>query len=499
MATEPKTLTDEIDGRVDRRLAQLQDSLELKLIKQTDALFKDRFDRATKLLGWSATVAAITLTAFGIKTFFDIRNLAQTTAISEVKKTLSIDDPNSDFRRDVDTTVARSLINSYFLALNRDKDKVFAPGLQISQADFRRLIDFISDKRTALKDFSDASQVLLSSQITSQNEEVTGILLGLARANDDKFKWMKDQPEKRAVIFRTTTNDKLISSAEELLSEKIDHVLLVEAIRYLGRNNDKQSAKRIEPFVSNGDKNVSRSALVALAQTAPDSKALTSFLFPNDPKNLVSSAQALSLAMILAAPPGRDPFDIDPDAALRIQIASKVVERTIDNGNIFRLTRNFASRDGNATPASTLNLASMGNQSFSVVIPSDIINGEAVQVLRAVLKDWGDDVNRLAKTVRALCLDEDGRCRGVIRIDLSKGAKIVLDSNITLDNSNAPTGVTVRASGPAPDADLLATWTDPLAVSKNAKLTKVLNTGGALFDVAATRALASDPDADWWR
>ena len=110
MATRP-TSSQNIDEKIDTRLALLRDSIELKLIKELDALLKSRFDTTGKLLGWAFGLVAVVFAGFGIKTLFDVKEVARTTAIEEVKKKLAIDDPNSDFRRDIDKVVARGLIN----------------------------------------------------------------------------------------------------------------------------------------------------------------------------------------------------------------------------------------------------------------------------------------------------------------------------------------------------------------------------------------------------
>ena len=78
--------SDEIEERIDKRLSLLRDSIELKLTKEMDALLKSRFDTTGKIFGWAFGLVAIVFAGFGIKTFLDVREMARTTAVEEVKK-----------------------------------------------------------------------------------------------------------------------------------------------------------------------------------------------------------------------------------------------------------------------------------------------------------------------------------------------------------------------------------------------------------------------------
>ena len=103
-----------MDERIDKRLSLLRDSIKLKLGKEMDALLKSRFDSTGKIIGWAFGLVALVFTGFGIKTIYDVREVARTTAIEEVKKKLALENPNSEFRHDIDKTVARGVISSYF-------------------------------------------------------------------------------------------------------------------------------------------------------------------------------------------------------------------------------------------------------------------------------------------------------------------------------------------------------------------------------------------------
>ena len=179
-----------VEAKIDKRIELLRDSVELKLNKDMDALLKSRLETAARIF-----------TAFGIKTILDVKEIARTTAIAEVKKTLSIDDPNSDFRRDIDKVVARGLIDSYLLSLAKSKQDRFADDLSISETDFRRLQNLVTDPQSNTKDFSDAIEVLTKSSPRTQNEAIDRLIIALASGSDTKYKWIIEQPEKRAALF----------------------------------------------------------------------------------------------------------------------------------------------------------------------------------------------------------------------------------------------------------------------------------------------------------
>ena len=152
----------EIETAIDKRIAETQAVSELKLYRQVDSTIKEKFEESRKLITWFLGALALMLTLFGIKTFSDLQDVAKSTASDQVKKYLSIDDPNSEFRRDVDRVVARSLIASYLPALiaKRDDDFGLADEITLSEQDVRRFSDYIGSEATGLKDFSDIVEII---------------------------------------------------------------------------------------------------------------------------------------------------------------------------------------------------------------------------------------------------------------------------------------------------------------------------------------------------
>jgi hypothetical protein len=172
-----------------------------------------------------------------------VKEIARTTAISEVKKTLSIDDPNSDFRRDIDKVVARGLIDSYLLSLAKSKQDQLAVDLPISETDFRRLQNLVTDPQSNTKDFSDAIEVLTRSSPRTQNEGIDRLIIALASGSDSKYKWIVEQPEKRAAIFTLFLGDKLVPVAKTILSNgDSNKELLVATIKYAGHQTSDTSS-----------------------------------------------------------------------------------------------------------------------------------------------------------------------------------------------------------------------------------------------------------------
>ena len=223
---------DDIDARIDRRLPALQDGLELRLTKAVDTLLKSRFETAAKLFGWSFGLVALVFTLFGIKTAIDVRDAAKTTAVEEVRKKLSLDDPNSDVRRDVDRAIARGLVSSYYLAMARREGYGLTQDVELSETDSRRLVELILDPRCDDKDFLDAADVLLRSDKNARRNHIARVLIGLANAKEDQYKWIRTQPYKRATVFDLARGGAIAVAAKEILVDaKSDQSVLLSAIR----------------------------------------------------------------------------------------------------------------------------------------------------------------------------------------------------------------------------------------------------------------------------
>ena len=157
-----------LDDQIEKRLDLLSNGIQLKMMKEVDSTIKDRFDTTGKILGWAFGLVALLFGGLGIKTLIDVRDIARTTAVDEVKKTLELDNPNSAFRRDVDRVVAGAVINSYLLTISKQKQANGLISIDLTDSDLRRLIELITDPKTDDKEFSDALEILTnSSQINS--------------------------------------------------------------------------------------------------------------------------------------------------------------------------------------------------------------------------------------------------------------------------------------------------------------------------------------------
>ncbi|MBL8298079.1 MAG: hypothetical protein JNN30_06965 [Rhodanobacteraceae bacterium] len=483
------TGADAMDARIDKRLSLLQDSLELRLTKAMEVQLKSRFETAVKILGWAFGLVALVFTLFGIKTAVDLREAAKNTAIDEVKKKLAIDDPNSDFRRDVDRVIARGLINSYFLEIARNKGNLFAPDVSISDVDVRRLIDLARDARSEDRDFRDAVDVLLRSNQIKEDGYLERILVALGNASDEHYKWMQDQPEKRATLLELFTGDKLATAARSIVSdEKNEKRLTIAATNYLAKVHDKDAIRSLEKLATKPDEDVSRAAVHALARLSPDSKAVVSALTLKPDASADTIAEALRLTADVARPSSRGFLDEDPQMDIRLALSTKVVAEAIQRGYVFRLSSDFTSRKtGIAT-------SSRENMSTSYGLPSRMIVGHGASVFAQLLQKAPDE-KQTKLLLRALCLENDERCHGVVHVALSGSGQVRLASGLLIGSKDAPAGVYLRAQSPAPTAEILASWTDQDAVRKTLVLDRIVNPKDLTFEIRSIRSIA-DVDTD---
>ncbi len=477
----------EIDERIEKRLVLLRDSMELKLTKEVDQLLKVRFESTGKLLSLAFGLVALVFAAFGVKTLLDVKEVARDTAIDEVKKKLAIDDPNSEFRRDIDKIVARGLIDSYLLALAKSKGERFRQDLSMSESDRRRIRALITDERTSAKDFSDAMEVLLNSSVRSQDESTEALVQDLAAATEERYKWFSRQPEKLEALLRLYTGNKLISRSSSILSdEKAPKSLKIAAIEYSGKR-DIQSGSLLAKLSTNSDSDIAESAVIALSRIDPGSSSIRTVLdaaavsSDNDER-----ARAIRIAIEIAKPSRHSIFfRNDPKIEERRKLAADVIRAAIRSDFVFRLSSSFGER-----PNSSLYVSSRKEPSRYYEVSSDVLLGPAQGAISSLFLVASKDQKELFSVVRALCLDEDERCWGLVRLDLAEGGRVVLEGGLEIDSVKAPGGVSLRSESAKTDSPIVVTWTDTDANSKRGKLLGLVSPEKIRYSVAVSKALA---------
>ncbi len=481
-------INESIDSRIEKQISLLRDSVELQLSKSMETKLKGHFETGVKVLGWAFGLVALVFTLFGIKTAIDLREAAKSTAIEEVKKKLAIDDPNSEFSRDVDRVIARGLINSYFLEISRTKDDRFVEDIKVLDTDMRRLVDLIKDSRSEDRDFRDAVDILSRSNQIKEGKSISRLLLALGSANDDQFRWIRDQPEKRATVFELYVDEKLLPAARSIISdEKSDKRLLITGIKYIAKNNDTESIRALESLAQRPNEDVANAALHALARINPTSKILGRALQLKADATEQEVISALRLAIDVASPVRVQFFDEDPMSSIRKNLSTSVVAEAIRRGFFFRLWRDIA------TNKLTLAMSSRKNPSTTYWLPARLLIGQESEVL-ALLLQRSKDTSTLTSILRALCLEEEGRCNGVVHVTLDKKDKtgILLSTGKVLTSAEAPAGIYLRPQSSAPDSTITVTWTDRDANRNNLVFSDFINSGDMSFEFKSVRALTAD-------
>lgn len=479
----------DVDAIIEKRIALLKDSIELKLTKEIDGAIKSRFDSTGRILGWAFGLVAIVFTAFGIKTVLDMKEIARSTAIDEVRRELSIDDPNSEFRRDIDKVVARGLIDSYLLTIAKSKGERFPSDLYVSENDFRRLRRLITDKSTSAKDFSDSLEVLLKSKLRNSDGTLDRLIRAIAAGTEEKYKWINDQPEKRAALLRLYQGGSLVRVSNTVLGDKNSPKLLkLSAIKYSAAY-DKQSGKFLKPLVKHRDFDIARQAALSLARVEPNSQEIKSLLErPKTTHDRRDWVHAVKLAIELAKPNRGTPFSGDPDRGRRLAMAAETIRSAIMADFVFRLTSSF----GREVRAS-LGISSRKRPFTIYRISSDLIRGPAQGVISTLFHSI-DSEDGFSKTIRAFCLYEDGSCWGVVRVNLKNGGSIILKRGIELDNENAPGGVSIRPMDADLQSSVIVTWTDADAVSKRGVFEAVKDVQKMGFSIVVTKPISDDQE-----
>jgi hypothetical protein len=233
----------DLEARIDKRLEEKQAISELKMYKQIDTTVKDKFEEARKMFLLFFGGLTLLLTLFGIKTFLDVQDVAKNAAIQQVNKQLVLDDPNSEFRRDVNRVVARSIIAAYLPTLIARSRNEFGMREEtpISEQDFRRLLEYASSEDTDLKDFTDIVDIFSRADSRSSRETLRAqsALRTIAEGTDKKVSWIDKHPLKRAAIFRAYKWDDLGTLARQFLERTDTDVWLLQSVlEYLRTQED---------------------------------------------------------------------------------------------------------------------------------------------------------------------------------------------------------------------------------------------------------------------
>ncbi|QTT88503.1 hypothetical protein [Pseudomonas chlororaphis] len=476
---------DDVEGKIEKHLELLRDSIELKLLKEVDAQLKARFESTGKIIGIAFGLVAVVFTAFGVKTIFDVKDLAKVTAINEVQNKLEIDDPNSEFRRDVDKVVARALINSYLLtlaSLKRDDDD---PVLNISDGDFRRFRILVSDPETSIEEFSDVIEILLKSNIGERAESVEILIQAIGTGAGKAYGWIADQPEKRAALLKLYQGEKLIKVSGAIMAdEEATKTLLIAAIRYAGLN-DKQSGRKLENLAKHKDSDIASEAVLALAKVEPSSPSIKAVLDKPIASKLGKDwATALRVAFeISRLKRGKYYFNgSETEFKARALITVNTLRAAIANDFIFRTSLFKAYKLGISTKEDPMNI---------YMIPEDILFGPS-SVTSYLFQLASQNEDELTRTIRAFCLEVNGRCTGSIITDLAVDSKVILNGGVELGKVGAPGGISIRPENSLLNSPVIITWRDIDSVTHRGTLSKFLGAEKNDFAIVVAKSVGQD-------
>lgn len=488
--TSDVNLNDEIDNRLEKRLPLLQDSIELKLTKELDSTLKSRFETTGKTLGLAFGLVAVVFTGLGIKTFIDIKEISRSTAIDEVKNKLSVDDPNSEFRRDIDKVMARAIVNSYLLAIAKGKQERFTPDLRISSGDLAKIKTFITDSTISTKDFKDCLEVFYYATGRQRDEQSDRLIQSMAAAENPTYSWMESQPDKRQAIFEIYQGTKLVNIAKRILSapESNDTELITQTLKYLG-DNDKGSSEIVEKFVSHNNQDVSFQALLALAKINFESKLITNAI--NNLKSQSDIRGYAKIANLASQVTTRDKFDFfneDNNLPKKAKLSAELIDFIISKNIVFRLH----SRIGDHSLIS-LSMSELNKFSYSVYVPTSLINDESrSNLISNLISNSVSDRDKLLKTIRAFCLEIDERCAGFITIILSPGASVSLKSGAVITSNDTPSGLVLKPLTPAENSDIRVSWADANEFQKSGILEGLNNPQLMSISIDTTRRLSQE-------
>jgi hypothetical protein len=474
---------------VDERIKQLSDSLELRLTKELERTLAERAEANRKLFTWAVGSVTLVLALLGIKTFSDMRTVARAAATEEVKQRLSLDDPNSEIRRDIDKMLAKALIDSYMFKMAKaDDEDGFRPEIDISDRDAERIGRFILDPATKADDFNDGLQLLMQTENDGGErpyvEEVKKLLA-------EPKSWIFRQPAKLKTVLELTSDDSLQSYARTVLQDNgAKKELLAAAIGYSVRTNDQQAIALLEKLAAFPEKEIAVEALAGLGSISPVSATLrTALLAPLDPEDTSAVRNRLQMAGGLAKPAAHEFFMSDPHEKLRVQLLARAFQQAIAAGYVFRMMdSSFRSR---RSTASTPGISKRDRLGFTMGVGPDLFGPNGLKAASLVLQQSSASMGQFQKAFTAFCMVGRGNsCRRNLKISLGPGASILVAGRPALDSAAATSGVTIDTS--ESDGQLIATWKDRGGLEQSAPLAGIRNASAASFSLATKNTSGND-------
>ena len=293
-------------------------------------------------------------------------------------------------------------------------------------------------------------------------------------------------------MLRVYSGDKLTQLSSGILAEgKAPKSLLIAAIKYSG-SHDKQSGRSLELLAHHKDREVSDQAVLALARVNPESPAIKEAIEKPVKSNEDEDwAKAIRLAVEIAKPNWESFFRKDPDFPRRRAVAANTIRSAIGNGFVFRLSSSFGQRT-----FASLYVSSKKNYSTLYSVSTDIVKGGSQSAVSYLLRDTSLKSDELQSILKAFCLEQDDKCWGLVRANLTGGGKIVLQGGIEVDSKMAPGGATLRPTGNESNTPIIVTWTDPDAVVKRGQLISFVNPDKMDFSLNVTKSLASGDEEE---
>jgi hypothetical protein len=201
-------------------------------------------------------------------------------------------------------------------------------------------------------------------------------------------------------------------------------------------------------------------------------------------------ARAVRIAIELAKPSRQSGiFREDPKLDVRRGASSDAIMQAIRRNFVFRLSSSFGDRQ-----STSLYLSSRDRPGTYYNVSSDLIRGASQGALVSLFAAAAKVPEDLLAVVRAVCLDEDERCWGLVRLELGTEGRISLEGGQEVDSSKAPGGVSLRPENAKPDAPIIVTWTDADAVLKRGKFAALVAADKIRYTIAVSKTLSRSDD-----
>jgi len=458
------------------------------LENETKKIFENQFKEKLKFYTIFAVVVSILLAFLTFLGYKDLKEFASNRILNEIKKELQIDNPKSALKEELNSIVAKAVVNSLLIKMERDPNPFLSKFyLDLDQRTVNRILEFLSNENTPLNDFTDSIIVLNSIPAEDEllKEMISNRLNELLFPKNENKKWILSQEKKRIEIMKNFYNRTLASTVRSrLLADEESIEFKMGALQYLAKINDAVLINEIENLAKNStNKPLKLSAILYLAKVKPDCAYLDRIVqkLKNGETGEFDYIDGIKIVSVLI---GRinTGFQI---TNFNSNVYNKyIIEllRTSLNQNIKFEFHNLIGR-----PYDYYLYVGIGGgrTEYLMFNRTDLLFISGKDYFSSLLKEAANErsLKQLAEYIKILTIKEIGdKAVTNVKVNLLNNASLTLKNNLVLNRSNTPFGL-VFLNNELKKPYIEVIWFDEIGNRRRGELISIENAKDLDFEI----------------